>query len=204
LDGWVTGVHDRRGRRAAWCRRAALAAVALLGLLAAGAGQGCACALDGVPSLSANGWLAVRNHVVATRATFATWTPFVFARPFAPAEPVVLREDPAKLTAALPPEVRRARWRWAFGDGHRLVAALSATHRYARPGRYRVVVAAYSSRFRGWFPFDAVTLTIGRGRPTAGRRAAARGGPTQTSSLSRTRAASMLAKSSAWRAANHG
>ncbi len=119
-----------------------------------------ACAIDGIPSISADGRIATRNLAVPKRATLETWSPFLFKQPFGSHTVIRLREDPALLVRAMGPDALRARWRWAFGDGHSSGGALRVAHSYSHPGSYRVVVSTYDPAFKTWFPFDSVELTI--------------------------------------------
>jgi hypothetical protein len=120
-----------------------------------------ACSIDGIPSISANGQLAVRNLTVPTGSTFLTWAPFVFHRAVARNHPVRLSEDMAKIARVLTSAELHGHWRWTFGDGQTASGQGGViTHRYARAGQYRITVATYDPLYNGWKPFDSVDLTI--------------------------------------------
>jgi hypothetical protein len=121
-----------------------------------------ACALDGVPSLWANGYGAVLNTNLPQTATFMTWAPFVIPHSFAARQAIRLHEDLAKVAPVLGPARLHSRWRWAFADGQVAMGISLATviHRYARPGHYHLIVATYNARFKVWLPFDSVELVV--------------------------------------------
>src|SRR5437588_8398937 len=122
-----------------------LASIAVLAALLVPLSGAAACAIDGIPSISANGQLAARNLLIPKKASFLTWSPFIFHRPFARGATIRLREDPVKLARALAAAEIHGRWQWTFGDGHTATTAggATATHRYTRAGQYRIVISAY-------------------------------------------------------------
>ena len=136
-----------------------VASIVICAALVAPASSAWACSLDGVPSVSANGLLAVRNLAVPRKADFLTWSPFVFRHPFGRSTVIRLSEDRAKVARALGPTSLHARWRWTFGDGKAAEGA-GVTHHYAHAGRYRIIVAAYDASTKQWFPFDSVEVTV--------------------------------------------
>ena len=144
------------GRGLLW-RLAPLCVVSVL--VGGNAGGAAACLIDGIPSLSANGHLAAKNQHGPTPASFLTWAPFVIQQHFRRGVVVRLSEDRDKLKNALAPAGLNSRWRWTFGDGASMVGAVGS-HRYSRPGTYRVMVAAYFAAYQAWVPFDSVMLTI--------------------------------------------
>lgn len=129
-------------------------------LLALGLAPGVAvaCAIDNTASLSANGVRATLN-TVATPTNGAPYAPFTFGKAFASGAPVRIAEATGELARTLPPATIAAPFRWTFGDG---AAALgrTATHRYARPGLYRLDVDGLDTRTKRWFTFDRALLRV--------------------------------------------
>jgi hypothetical protein len=121
-----------------------------------------ACTIDGKPTGFANGSRAVVTHVTLTVATARTWAPFSFRSPYHAHTAIRLTEDRAGLQGVLQPDdaMRRA-WRWEFGDGTH-ATGWTLTHRYARPGAYRITVLAYYPAFHQYISFDKVRITITR------------------------------------------
>ena len=116
-----------------------------------------ACAIDNVASLSANG---VPAMLAGDRpAAGGAWAPFVLAQAFAPNTPVRLEEARADLARTLPATVRTATFRWDFGDGT-MALGHEAVHRYARPGRYHLLVYGYYGRERRWLGFDSAMVRV--------------------------------------------
>jgi hypothetical protein len=137
-----------------------LAPLCVVGVLVGGnAGGAAACLIDGIPSLSANGHLAAQNQHGPTPASYLTWSPFVIQQHVRRGEVVRLSEDRDKLKNVLAPAELHSPWRWTFGDGTSTIGAVGS-HRYSRPGTYRVMVAAYFAAYRAWVPFDSAMLTI--------------------------------------------
>ena len=116
-----------------------------------------ACAIDNVASLSANGVPAMLAGTPPTAG--GAWAPFVLAQAFAPNTPVRLREAPADLARTLPATVQAAPFRWDFGDGTTALGH-EAIHRYARPGRYHLLVYGYYGRERRWLVFDSAMVRV--------------------------------------------
>jgi hypothetical protein len=130
---------------------AALLALALTPGLAA------ACMLDNTPSLWANG---VRATLTTTLAKdLAHWSPFTVLKAFASGAPVQLTERRADLVRTLSSAELAASFRWEFGDGA-VALGHTVTHRYARPGTYRVLISSTAGPGRGWFVFDTALLHI--------------------------------------------
>ena len=138
--------------------------VALVTLIVCALGWGTAsaraCTIDGLPTISANGRMAVKNPHMPQNASLLTWSPFIVAQHFHRHQVVRLAENRALLKAVLAPEGLRGRWRWSFGDGTTQSGSGAVAHRYARTGNYRVVVAAYFAAYKAWVPFDTVLLTV--------------------------------------------
>lgn len=139
--------------------RAASAAAVVAILSVMGCGDARACAIDGVPSLLADGVRAVTNPVAPTRATVHNWAPFVFRTPFRTGRAVHFGEDLRALEGVLPPEVLHGRWHWRFGDGT-LGAGVAPWHRYASGGRYLVTVYVTLPGRAGTFTFDAAIMPV--------------------------------------------
>jgi len=144
----------RRGVPARW--PAGLAVLAAL-LLALTPGAVAACAIDNVASLRADGVPAM----LTTSAPSGTsaWAPFTITQAIAAGAPVRFTEAPADLAGTLPPAVRAAPYRWAFGDGG-VALGHGAAHRYARAGTYRLTVSGYDRTTRRWFAFDEALLHV--------------------------------------------
>ncbi len=141
-----------RARRLS-CGAAILAAL-LLGLAPRPAR---ACAIDNVASLLADG-VAAMLTTSAPHGT-APWAPFTVAQAIASGASVQLAEEPADLARTLPPAVRAAPYRWAFGDGGASLGH-AVVHRYARAGTYRLTVFGYDRGARRWFAFDQAVLRV--------------------------------------------
>jgi len=141
-----------RARRLS-CGAAILAAL-LLGLAPRPA---TACAIDNVASLLADCVPAMLT-TSAPQGT-APWAPFTVAQAIASGASVQLAEEPADLARTLPPAVRAAPYRWAFGDGGASLGH-AVVHRYARAGTYRLTVFGYDRGARRWFAFDQAVLRV--------------------------------------------
>jgi len=118
-----------------------------------------ACAIDSTASLSANGVRATLNGAQPPNASAATWAPFTIGQAFATGTPIVVDESQAELARTLTPAEVAAPYRWSFGDGS-IAQGHTATHRYARPGFYRVVVFTSAARSKTPLIFDSVLLHI--------------------------------------------
>lgn len=118
-----------------------------------------ACAIDGVPSLKADGMSAVLNRAQPTNASLAHWSPFVFPRSFRAGQTIHLSEDLRELARTLPPEMVQGRWLWRTGDGGR-VEGRTAAHRFSRPGTYLITVAVELPAHRGAFIFDSALVQV--------------------------------------------
>jgi PKD domain-containing protein len=141
-------------------RLSGIAILAVLPLPALGAVPSArACALDGVPSISANGMLARVNTAQPAVADLARWAPFVFTVPVKAGAAVRLAEDRRALLKALPPQAFGRPWRWAFGDGTR-ASGFAPIHRYARPGTYIINVWAFDTSNRLWYRFDLAQIRV--------------------------------------------
>jgi hypothetical protein len=125
-------------------------------LLSAGAAQ--ACSVDGVPSLSVDGRLVAVNK---SNASSDSWTPFVAPGRYPANHALALREDHARVAAALPPVAFKFPWRWHFGDGA-TARGTAVSHSYRHPGVYIVSVEAYFvvGTQKQWFTFDKATLHV--------------------------------------------
>ena len=134
-------------------------ALALLGALVPSLAL--ACARDGVPSVSANGRLAVVNRTRG-QVVLTTWSPFVFSRAVQRGHVVALAENKAEIMRAhvLPHDAFARPWRWDFGDHTRDGSGTSVHHTYARPGTYRITVLFYYAPYAAWQPFDDVTIHV--------------------------------------------
>jgi len=151
----------RRIRRA--CRLIAMTAFAVAGVsvLAFLPATAAACARDGVPSVSADGRLAVLNRSGGSaRVIPATWSPFVFADTVSHGQGVTLSENNREVARALPTSVFSHPWRWDYGDHSPFGYGTTVRHAFARPGAYRITVLAYYAAYATWEPFDLVTIRV--------------------------------------------
>jgi PKD domain-containing protein len=137
-----------------WQVTAALACVCL-----AVAGPVQACALDGIPSISANGTLAQRITTRPNRANLATWAPFVFPTTYHSGVAVRFTENVTELKRSLLPQAFGHPWHWNFGDGA-TADGYTVRHSYRHPGAYKLIVSAYYSSYHAWYQFDAALLHI--------------------------------------------
>jgi hypothetical protein len=140
----------------------ALALVLLPAVMAVGAWPALACALNGVPSLSVNGALVVKNPAIPTNsAQLAEYTLFIVPRPVAVRSIVTFSENLRELAQSLNPWDMRRPWRWQFGDG---TAAYGWTvkHAYGRAGSVRVSVDCYDPGTKQWYEFDQVRIRVGK------------------------------------------
>jgi len=129
---------------------------ALLPLLALTPRVASACATDNTASLSADD---VRAQLTTDAVTAPSrWAPFTFTKAFASNSSLQIVENGADLARTLSTAERAAPFRWVLGDGTTVVGH-AVTHRYARPGTYRLAVWGYN-KARGWFQFDAALLHI--------------------------------------------
>jgi len=118
-----------------------------------------ACAIDSTASLSANGVRATLTSTSLSNASAATWAPFTVGQAFATGAPIVVDESQAELARTLTPDEVAAPYRWSFGDGG-VAWGHAVTHRYARPGSYRVIVYTSAARSKTSLLFDSVLLHI--------------------------------------------
>ncbi|GAC1397696.1 MAG: hypothetical protein NVSMB65_16500 [Chloroflexota bacterium] len=142
------------GRPSALVRRTVAATLVLVML---GPGVASACALDNTASFWVDGVRASLNLTPPT--DLARWSPFTVDRAFASDTALHLSENRADLARTLSPATLAAPYRWALGDGV-TVFGHTITHRYARPGYYRVVVSGDGGTSRGWITFDTVLVHI--------------------------------------------
>jgi len=145
-------------RRLVMTVAAVVTAVAGLALLPATAA---ACARDGVPSVSADGHLAVLNRSGGSaRVIPATWSPFIFGNAVSHGQSVTLSENNREVARALPASVFSHPWRWDYGDHSRFGYGTTVRHAFAKPGAYRITVLAYYAAYAAWEPFDLVTIRV--------------------------------------------
>jgi hypothetical protein len=135
-----------------------LGATLLLALLLVGMpGLAVACAIDSTASLSADG---VRAALTTTSPTDpAHWARFSFPQSFASGRVLRFDESRAELARTLPPGVVDAPYRWTFGDGA-VTLGREVSHRYARPGSYRLAVSGFDQRSRRLFEFDNAMVYV--------------------------------------------
>jgi hypothetical protein len=118
-----------------------------------------ACTIDGKPTAFADRHRAMPSATPATVATIRTYVPFYFPGSFHTARLIHFAEARPELTAVLPLSAMRYRLRWNFGDGT-ATDGWAVVHRYAHPGVYRVIVAAYYDWLRKYYPFDKVRIDV--------------------------------------------
>jgi len=121
-------------------------------------GSAQACSIDGVPSLTVNGYGVVINKTPPTGSALKVWAPFVLSFPLHTGRAEELSEITQRV--ALQPEAFKHPWRWNFGDGSPTVRGMSAKHTYSRPGVYKVTVEAYFASNSFWYTFDAVQIRV--------------------------------------------
>jgi hypothetical protein len=141
-------------------RRAAVLALAAGGLLVA-AQSVAACTLDQKATAFADGHLAHKATAKLTLATASTYAPFAFPGHYARGSAIHLSEDQAALRKVLVPDAMRRPWLWQFGDGTHQTG-WTVTHRYARPGTYRISVEAYWPTLGGYSAIDKVSIVVTR------------------------------------------
>lgn len=130
--------------------------------VALGAAHGThACTIDGKATAAADGHRAVRTTLRLTVTTARTWAPFVFRGRYQTAAPIRFTEDRAQLRRVLPSEAIGHGWRWTFGDGTH-ADGWTVTHRYARPGPFRITVEAYYPSWHRYLAFDTIRIVITR------------------------------------------
>ncbi len=125
--------------------------------LAARPGAARACAIDSTASLFADGVRATLT--TAAPSDVSHWAAFSFPQAFAAGRPLQFDESRAELAHTLPPAMLDGPYRWTFGDGAATLGHV-VTHRYARPGAYRLVVSGFDRGAHRWFQFDNALLRI--------------------------------------------
>jgi PKD domain len=123
-----------------------------------------ACSIDGVPSLSANNALSWQNVSQATAANQAYWAPFILPDA-APGDTLWFSENLANVALSIPSASLLTPFKWSFGDGATAMGQVSSrgqtiTHRYTKPGWYRIVVKYYWQSHRQWIEFDSAVQHI--------------------------------------------
>ncbi len=152
-----TTLHCSR-RAALWLRLCAV--VTLLMLLPADAGVVRACAIDNTASLFANGVQATLTTTApASVASVSQWAHFTINTAFGRGDVVQFSEARSDLARTLSPAALAAPYRWEFGDG---TATLGHTvsHRYSRPGTYRLTVYDLAAPNGRWSQFDDALVRI--------------------------------------------
>lgn len=138
-----------------WVGAAGVLACTLLGAQASPAQ---ACSIDGVPSLTVNGYQVVINKVVPTGPDLRIWAPFVLSFPLHTGRDETLAEIQQRVP--LQPEAFKNPWRWNFGDGTAPARGMAVHHVFRRPGIYKVTVDAYFPSHKFWYTFDAVQVRV--------------------------------------------
>src|SRR5690242_15284970 len=138
-----------------WVGAAGVVACMLLG---AQANRAQACSIDGVPSLTVNGYQVVINKVVPTGPNLRVWAPFVLSFPLHTGHDETLAEIQQRVP--LQSEAFKNPWRWNFGDGTAPTRGMAVHHVFRRPGIYKVTVDAYFPSHKFWYTFDAVQVRV--------------------------------------------
>ena len=126
-------------------------------LLALGPVSAQACMLNNSASLYADG---VQASPTASNASGSgPWAPFSIGKAFATTDAVRLSEARSDLARSLTTATLAAPFRWVFGDGTTALGHV-ATHRYARPGVYHLMVYGLDTPTQHWFEFDSALLRI--------------------------------------------
>jgi hypothetical protein len=117
-----------------------------------------ACSIDGVPTISVNGYTAIINKTPPIGKDLAIWAPFVLSFPLHTGRTETL----AEIAQAVPlaPEAFKTPWRWHFGDGAAIARGTSVHHTYSRPGTYKITVEAYFPSHKFWYTFDALQVRV--------------------------------------------
>ena len=125
-------------------------------------GVSIACSIDGVPTLTVNGYSVVINKVVPTAGpSLRVWAPFVLSFALHTQHNEVLEELPQRVP--LLAEAKKSPWRWNFGDGTPTVRGIRVQHSFRKPGIYKITVEAYYPSHKFWYTFDAVQVHVLRG-----------------------------------------
>lgn len=128
-------------------------------LVAGGAGAANACSIDGVPTLTVNGYTVAINKTVPTgTANLRLWAPFVLSFPLHSGRNEVLAEIANRVPLRL--EAFKTPWRWNFGDGSKAARGMTVRHTFSKPGIYKVTVDAYFPSHHFWYTFDAVQVRV--------------------------------------------
>lgn len=117
-----------------------------------------ACSIDGVPSLTVNGYSAVINKQVPVGPQLRLWAPFVLTFSLHTHRNETLAELPQRVP--LQPEAFRTPWLWNFGDGSHTARGTNVHHRFSKPGTYKITVAAYFPSRKFWYTFDALEVHV--------------------------------------------
>jgi PKD repeat protein len=117
-----------------------------------------ACSIDGVPSLTVNGYDVVINKAVPTGPNLRVWAPFVLSFPLHTGRVEALSEITQRV--ALQPEAFKHPWRWNFGDGTPMVRGMVVQHVFSKPGIYKITVDAYFASHNFWYTFDAAQIRV--------------------------------------------
>jgi PKD domain len=117
-----------------------------------------ACSIDGVPSITVNGYNVVINKTPPVGKNLAVWAPFLVPFPLHVGRNEALSEirERVSLSAA----GFQYPWRWNFGDGSPTVRGSIVHHVYTKPGIYKVTVAAYFGKYKFWYTFDAAQIHV--------------------------------------------
>ncbi len=120
-----------------------------------------ACSLDGVPTISVNGYQAIINRTAPTTKevnVLKLWAPFVLSFPLHTGRNETMAENAQAIP--LTPEAFKTPWRWNFGDGTAIARGSSVHHTYNRPGTYKITVDAYFPSHKFWYTFDALQVRV--------------------------------------------
>ncbi len=137
----------------------ALIFAALVAFPALGApGDANACSIDGVPSITVNGYNVVVNTTPPIGKNLSVWAPFLVPFPLHVGRNEALGE--IRRRVAMSAEGFKYPWRWNFGDGSPTVRGTVVHHVYKKPGIYKVTVEAYFAAHKFWYTFDATQVHV--------------------------------------------
>jgi hypothetical protein len=117
-----------------------------------------ACSIDGVPSITVNGYDVVVNKTPPIGKNLSVWAPFLVPFPLHVGRNETIGE--IRQRVAMSAEGFKYPWRWNFGDGTPTVRGTVVHHTYKKPGVYKVTVEAYFAAHKFWYTFDAAQIHV--------------------------------------------
>ena len=116
------------------------------------------CTLDGVPSLTVNGYDSVINKTPPIGKDLHLWAPFILSFPLHTGRTEALAEVVQRIP--LRQEAYKIPWRWDFGDGTPIGRGQAVHHAYRKPGVYKILVSCYYPSHNFWSVFDALQVRV--------------------------------------------